>query len=130
MSSTSSHCAWNASKSKFLVSVAAAAMLAACSADADRFTSNASDADPVYTASVPNRVTAANVGTEDEVSSKPLTGASAQPPSYDYSNSYRSTQYRQPAVTAAALILAAWSTPVPGWVTAWSSAATGGRPTW
>ncbi|MFN4141275.1 peptidoglycan DD-metalloendopeptidase family protein [Aestuariivirga sp.] len=92
--------AWNASRSKFLLSVAAAVMLAACSAESDRFASNPSDADPVYTASVPKQVTAANVGMDDEISSKPLTGASQQPPSYDYSKSYRTTQYRQPAVAA------------------------------
>ena len=62
MSSTVCRSAWDASKSKFLVSVAAAVMLAACSADTDRFTSSSSGADPVYTASVPKRVTAANVG--------------------------------------------------------------------
>ena len=103
MSSTFSHCAWNASKSKFLVSVAAAVMLAACSADADRFASNPSGSDPVYTASVPQRVNAANVGLEDEVSSKPLNTASpSQPPSYDYANSYRATQYKQPPAAAPA----------------------------
>ena len=102
MSSTSSRIAWDGSKSKFLVSVAAAVMLSACSSAADRLTSNPSDADPVYTASVPKRVTAANVGAEDEVSSSPIgkSSASAQPPSYDYSQSYRATKYRQPAPAA------------------------------
>jgi len=99
MSSTFNRCAWNGSRSKILMSVAAAVMLSACSADSDRFTSNPSNADPVYTASVPKRVTAANVGLDDEVSSKPLSGASAQqPPSYDYSKSYQAPSYRQTAV--------------------------------
>ena len=39
-----------------LVSAAAAVMLTACSADTERFASNPSDADPVYTASVPKNV--------------------------------------------------------------------------
>ncbi len=105
MSSTSSRIAWDGSKSKFLVSVAAAVMLSACSSAADRLTPNPSDADPVYTASVPKRVTAANVGADEEVvSSSPIgtSSASAQPPSYDYSQSYRATKYRQPAPAAPA----------------------------
>ena len=103
MSSTVCRSAWDRSKSKFLVSVTAAVMLAGCSADADRFTS--SGADPVTTASVPsNKVTAANVGLGDEVVSKPIaTGpAPAQPPSYDYSQSYRSPTYKQPPAAAPA----------------------------
>ena len=55
MSSTFRHSAWNASKSKFLVSVAAAVMLSACSADSTRLSSNPADSDPVYTASVPKQ---------------------------------------------------------------------------
>ncbi|WP_421694619.1 peptidoglycan DD-metalloendopeptidase family protein [Aestuariivirga sp.] len=102
MSSKVCRSAWNVSKSQFLVSAAAAVMLSACSADTERFTTNASDADPVYTASVPKRVTAANVGMEDQVAAKPLTGASTQPPTYDYSKSYQAPQYRQPGVSAAA----------------------------
>jgi murein DD-endopeptidase MepM/ murein hydrolase activator NlpD len=98
MSSKACHSAWGSSASKVLLSAAAAALLAACSADADRLASNPSDADPVYTASVPKRVTAANVGTEDEIASKPLTGASSKSPSYDYSQAYRPQTYRQPAV--------------------------------
>ena len=94
MSSSDCRSAWDLSKSKFLVSAAAAVMLAGCSADADRFTS--SGADPVTTASVPNQVTAANVGLGDEVVSRPITTAPAQPPSYDYSKSYQAPQYRQP----------------------------------
>lgn len=95
MSSTVCRSAWEPSKSKFLMSVAAAVMLAGCSADADRFASSGSD--PVTTASVPNQVTAANVGLEDEASWKPVVTAPGQPPSYDYSKSYRAPTYKQPA---------------------------------
>jgi murein DD-endopeptidase MepM/ murein hydrolase activator NlpD len=64
----------------------------------DRFASNPSGADPVYTASVPKNVNASNVGMADTgVASKPLASASAQPPSYDYAKSYQAPQYRQPA---------------------------------
>ena len=98
MSSSDCRSAWDLSKSKFLVSAAAAVMLAGCSADADRFTS--SGADPVTTASVPNQVTAANVGLGDEVVSRPITTAPAQPPSYDYSRSNTAPAYRQPEVAA------------------------------
>jgi len=98
MSSTFRHCAWNASKSKYLVSVAAAVMLSACSADSTRLSSNPSDSDPVYTASVPKQVASAP-SVSDPIASKPLNGT--QPPSYDYSQSYKAAPYRQPAVSAA-----------------------------
>ncbi|MCA3555197.1 MAG: peptidoglycan DD-metalloendopeptidase family protein [Aestuariivirga sp.] len=78
-------------------------MLTACSADMERFASNPSNADPVYTASVPKNVNASNVGVPDTgVSSKPLAGAASRPPSYDYSKSYQAPQYRQPAAPAVA----------------------------
>lgn len=86
-------------KPQFLVSAAAAVLLAACSAESDRFTANPSGADPVNTASVPKRITAANVGLEEEVASKPLAGASQKPPAYDYTKSYQAPQYRQPTAT-------------------------------
>ena len=98
MSSTFRHCAWNASKSKYLVSVAAAVMLSACSADSTRLSSNPSDSDPVYTASVPKQVSSAPP-VSDPIASKPLNGT--QPPSYDYSQSYKAAPYRQPTVSAA-----------------------------
>jgi murein DD-endopeptidase MepM/ murein hydrolase activator NlpD len=93
---------WNLSKAQLLVSVAAAVMLSACSSGSDRLTSTTAVSDPVTTASVPQRVTASNVGMEDEISSKPLGGApvAAAPPAYDYSRSYQPQQYRQPAVSA------------------------------
>jgi len=98
MSSTFRHCAWNASKSKYLVSVAAAVMLSACSADSTRLSSNPADSDPVYTASVPKQVSSAP-SVNDPIASKPLNGT--QPPSYDYSQSYKAAPYRQPVVSAA-----------------------------
>ena len=99
MSSKLSFTAWSSlAKPQFLVSAAAAVMLTACSSDMDRFASNPSGADPVYTASVPKNVNASNVGMADTgVASKPLASASSQPPSYDYSKSYQAPQYRQPA---------------------------------
>ena len=101
MSSTVCRFAWDASKSKVLVSVAAAALLAACSADADRFTGGPSGADPVQTASVPGGMNASNVGLDDKVTSKPLAGASAQPPAYNYGQPYKAPVYKQPPATSA-----------------------------
>jgi murein DD-endopeptidase MepM/ murein hydrolase activator NlpD len=100
MSSTVCRSNRGVTKTRLLLSAAAAVMLAGCSADADRFTS--SGADPVTTASVPNRVTAANVGLDEEVSSQPIARApsASQPPNYDYSKSYRAPAYKQPAVAA------------------------------
>jgi murein DD-endopeptidase MepM/ murein hydrolase activator NlpD len=50
-------------------------------------------------------VTAANVGLGDEVVSKPIatSPAPAQPPSYDYSQSYRAPTYKQPPAAVAAV---------------------------
>ena len=102
MSSIVNRFAWNASKSKFLVSVAATVLLAACSADADRFAENPSDSDPVYTASVPKPASSSPGDRADEgITSKPLTSASMQPPTYDYSKSYKAPQYKQPALATA-----------------------------
>jgi murein DD-endopeptidase MepM/ murein hydrolase activator NlpD len=97
MSSTLSRFAWAASKSKYLVSVAAAGLLAACSADADRFTGGPSGADPVQTASVPGGMNASNAGLDDKVTSKPLASTSTQPPAYNYAQPYKATAYKQPA---------------------------------
>jgi murein DD-endopeptidase MepM/ murein hydrolase activator NlpD len=79
-------------------------MLAACSADADRFAENPSDSDPVYTASVPKSAAAKPyqaAGSDDVITSKPLTGASAKAPSYDYSKSYQAPKYKQPSLASA-----------------------------
>ena len=102
MSSNSRRPAWHSSKPQFLVSAAIAVLLAACSAESDRFTANSSNADPVNTASVPKSLTAANAGLEDQVTTKPLAGVSQQPPAYDYTKSYQAPQYRQPETAAAA----------------------------
>ncbi|WP_395686558.1 peptidoglycan DD-metalloendopeptidase family protein [Aestuariivirga sp.] len=106
MSSNLRRSAWNSPKSQFLVSAATAVLLAACSADMDRFSSNASGADPVNTASVPKNITAANAGLEDQVTSKPLANAATPPPAYDYSKPY------QPGQQAAATAPAAPAAPV------------------
>ena len=76
--------------SKLLVTVAAAAMLTACSDSLERFASygsNPSDSDPVYTASVPKAKKLSPVlqGTEDITSSPLDTGPiAASKPVYDY----------------------------------------------
>lgn len=104
MSSMVNRFTWNASKSKFLLSVAATVLLAACSADADRFAENPSDSDPVYTASVPKSAAAKPyqaADSDDAITSKPLTNASVKAPSYDYSKSYQAPKYKQPAIAAA-----------------------------
>ncbi len=104
MSSIIRRSAWNATRSKFLVSAAATVLLAACSADSERFASNPSDADPVYTASVPKQASAPasrDASDDDVITAKPLESANSTPPSYDYSRSYKAPQYKQPAVTQA-----------------------------
>ena len=107
MSSFVSRFTWNASKSRYLVSAAATVLLAACSADADRFAENPSDADPVYTASVPKPASSSpNESAGEGITSKPLTNASMQPPTYDYSKSYKAPQYKQPALAAAPAVIA------------------------
>ena len=102
MSSTVGRFAWNSSKSRFLVSVAVTVLLAACSADSERFAENPSDADPVYTASVPKqKKLATEMPDEEIVASRPLGSASGEPPRYDYSKSYRAQQYKQPSMAEA-----------------------------
>jgi len=99
MSSSFCRTAWNASKSKYLVSVAAAVMLAACSNAVERFSENPSDADPVYTASVRGHDSARGNDTAagDEIASRPLDKAAPKVQAYDYSKSYRQPAYRQQA---------------------------------
>ena len=71
-------------KANYLVSAAAAVLLAACSGATDRFADNPSDADPVYTASVPKE-NSATPG-DDTIASRPLndttTGYGYRPPAY------------------------------------------------
>lgn len=109
MSSTIYRAVWGASKSKYLVSVAAAVMLAACSNSADRLSQNPSDSDPVYTASVPRDEPQASSGVapvEEGITSRPLANASVKTPSHDYGTPpkravYKQPEIRQPAVAQA-----------------------------
>jgi murein DD-endopeptidase MepM/ murein hydrolase activator NlpD len=87
-------------KARYLVSVAAAVMLAACSASVERFSQNPSDADPVYTASVPTQQDSADSGSASDgaIVSKPLAGASLRTPGggYNYDTANRTTINQQP----------------------------------
>ncbi len=83
-------------KANYLVSVAAAVMLGACSSAADRFSENPSDADPVYTASVPKPVYPASGG--DTIASRPLDGAAIAQPNNNYT--YRPPLYKQQTAAA------------------------------
>lgn len=87
---------------KLLMSVAAALMLSACSGAMDRFASNPSDSDPVYTASVPKqkmvKEAAADEGS-DAIVSRPLANASVKPPAYNYTAKYKAPAYKQPEIT-------------------------------
>ncbi len=83
----------SAMKANYLVSVAAAVLLAACSNAADRFSENPSDADPVYTASVPK-----DGSGDDTIASRPLNGAAvAQPGNND---TYQPPLYKQQTAAA------------------------------
>lgn len=86
-------------KAKYLVSAAAAVMLAACSNSVERFAENPSDQDPVYTASVQKKKVAASyeASAEDTITSKPLANASVQQPNYSYDSAYQKPAYKQPA---------------------------------
>ena len=101
MSSTIRRLALGKSYPKLLVSVAATVMLAACSADSERFAENPSDSDPVYTASVPQQSEPQVASSDEVITTRPLNGASVKAPSYDYSKSYKAPQYKQPAVAKA-----------------------------
>lgn len=84
-------------KPKCLMSVAAALMLSACSNAMERFAENPSDADPVYTASVPKEKSASRYvkSDDDVITSEPLAGAS-QPPVYNYGAAPKKAAYKQP----------------------------------
>jgi murein DD-endopeptidase MepM/ murein hydrolase activator NlpD len=74
---------------------AAAVLLAGCSSGADRLTSNSSNSDPIYTASVPQSIQENDAG--DGVASRPL----GQPTNYvynarNYQQTYSQPVYRQP----------------------------------
>ncbi len=105
---------------RFLLTVAAAAMLSACSSSLERFSAentsydNPSDADPVYTAAIqrakPRVVKTADTYqapqvdalVEEPITSKPLAKAAINKPklAYDYSGSYgKKPAYKQPKLT-------------------------------
>lgn len=80
-------------KFNMLASAALSMMLAACSSSFDRLADNPSNADPVYTASVPKAKRVAAYAPEDDViTSRPLTSAPMYKPNY----SYKKPAYQQP----------------------------------
>ncbi len=106
---------------RLLMTVAAATLLSACSNSIERFSAaydNPSDADPVYTASVPKSVQkiskkrpaleepADEIAFEEPIVSKPLKkaslGGTAPKPVYDYATSYgkKKTTYKHPSLVA------------------------------
>lgn len=99
------------SRFNMLASAALALMLAACSNSVERFadnpsSENPSDADPVYTASVPKkRVADAAPDDEDKITSRPLAGAPLGSPNYA-SNAYiyKKPAYKQPVYSEPALV--------------------------
>ena len=94
------------SKFNILASAALAVMLAACSNSVDRFADNSSsenpsDADPVYTASVPKKRTTYAPSYEssgdDKIVSRPLVSAPLGSPNYPKNNyTYQKPAYKQP----------------------------------
>ena len=99
------------SKFNILASAALAVMLAACSNAVERFAENPSaknpsDADPVYTASVPKKRAAhASAGDDDTITSRPLASSPLGAPNYA-SNKYiyRKPAYKQPVYSEPALV--------------------------
>lgn len=102
---------------KVAASIAAALMLSACSNAMERFASNPSDSDPVYTATVPGKkAVLASEGTsgDDAIVSKPLSNASPAAPSYNYGNqTAKAPTYKQstPAVPQVAAVEAPVAAP-------------------
>jgi murein DD-endopeptidase MepM/ murein hydrolase activator NlpD len=105
---------------RFLLTVAAAAMLSACSSSLERFSAentsfdNPSDADPVYTAGIQSakprklktvddyQAPAADPIVEEAITSKPLAKAAINKPklALDYTNAYqKKPAYKQPKLT-------------------------------
>ena len=81
-------------------------MLSACSNAMERFASNPSDTDPVYTATVPGKkATMATAQPDEAIVSKPLTNASPAAPTYNYGNqTAKAPSYKQPAVPQVAAV--------------------------
>lgn len=75
------------SNSSVIVSAIAALLLAGCSSAMERFSENPSDADPVYTASVPKPKDMAAADDGDTITSRPLASSSTA--------NYRPPQYKQ-----------------------------------
>ena len=95
-------CLWGSSmrivsgaKFNILASAALAVMLAACSSSVDRFADNPSNADPVYTASVPKPKRVVYASEDDVITSRPLTGAPLKKPTY----TYQKPAFQQPEYT-------------------------------
>jgi murein DD-endopeptidase MepM/ murein hydrolase activator NlpD len=105
---------------RFLLTVAAAAMLSACSSSLERFSAentsfdNPSDADPVYTAGIQRakprklktvddyQAPVADPIVEEPIVSRPLAKAAINKPklAYDYTNAYqKKPAYKQPKLT-------------------------------
>ena len=90
------------SKFNILASAAVAVMLAACSSSVERFADNSSaknpsDADPVYTASVPRKRATYAASEDNTITSRPLASAPLGSPSYaSNSYSYKKPAYKQP----------------------------------
>ncbi len=98
--------------SKLIIAGVSAALLSGCSGSIDRFSSNydnPSDADPVYTASVPKYVKPAKLKyaapkalayREDTIVESPIVSAPLNKPAapnYDYVQSYKKPVYKNPS---------------------------------
>ena len=85
-------------------------MLAACSGSVDRFaesasSKNPSDADPVYTASVPKKRATYAAADDDQITSRPLASSPLGSPNYAGNNyTYRKPAYRQPVYSEPAAL--------------------------
>ena len=87
------------SKASLLVSAAAAVLLAGCSNSVERFAENPSDADPVYTASVPKKASSRTYASssDDSVTSQPLASSTTSKPLYSYNSKAQQPSYQPPA---------------------------------
>jgi len=102
------------SRFNILASAALAVMLAACSNSVERFAENSSsgnpsDADPVYTASVPKKRTTYAPSYEssgdDKIISRPLVSAPLGSPNYPKNNyTYQKPAYKQPGYSEPTLV--------------------------
>jgi murein DD-endopeptidase MepM/ murein hydrolase activator NlpD len=101
------------SKFNILASAALAVMLAGCSNAVERFadtpsSENPSDADPVYTASVPRKRNTYATSDDDKIVSRPLASAPLGSPNYaSNSYSYKKPAYKQPVYSEPTYLSAA-----------------------